>query len=40
LKLVLGIEQVDKVFMYVERIVKDSLKKINREAGKLLSNGD
>lgn len=40
MKAVFGIEQVDKAFIYAERKVKDSLRKINREAGRLLSNGD
>lgn len=32
--------QVDKAFFYVERKVKESLKKTNREAARLLSKGD
>jgi len=40
LKAVFGTEQVEKAFVNVERKVKDSLRKINREAGRLLSNSD
>jgi len=40
LKAVLGTEQVERAFVSAERKVKDALKKINREAGRLLANGD
>ena len=40
MKTVFGFDQVDKAFIYVERKIKESLRKMNREAARLLSKGD
>ena len=40
MKGIFGFEQVDKAFIYGERKVKESLRKVNREAARLLSKGD